>query len=101
MPEKRGLRRPPSFRLCTSVAARHGVVEKALGRIAAYNDLEALAMALKAVAEFAHVGDRLGVTGFAIDGVDRALDLLDQLLERPRVHRTHAKILRGSPAIPN
>src|ERR1700722_10460172 len=59
------LRRPAGLRLRFAVAARHGVVQPAVGSALIDVDVVALAMLLQAIAQAPHIGERDDMIGLA------------------------------------
>src|SRR5262245_62547478 len=80
--EERALQRPAGLRLRAAIAARHGVVEPSVRRAGIDLDGIALVVAIEAIAQAPHVGERDHVVRLAENAEDRALDAGDDLLER-------------------
>src|SRR5258708_12858454 len=80
--EKRELQRPSGFRLRTTIAARHGVVEPAVRRIGIDLDRIALVVTIEAVAQPPHIGERDHLVGLAENAENRTLARADDLPAR-------------------
>src|SRR5260221_14662287 len=65
---------PSGFRLCLAVAARHGVVQPAMGGALVDVDIVALLVGFEAIAEALYIGERDDVIGFPEGAEDRAAD---------------------------
>src|SRR5262245_18437752 len=94
--EERALQRPASFRLRAAIAAGHGVVEPAVRRAGIDLDGIALVVAIEAIAQAPHVGERDDVVRLAENAEHRAFDAGDDLLERRGIARVDLPFaLRG------
>src|SRR5947209_12486211 len=99
--EKALLRRPAGLRLGLAVAARHGVVEPAMGGALVDVDVVAFPVRLQAVAEALHVGERDDVVGLAERAEHRAIDGGDHLVQRLGLAVVHLPFALGSGTVPH
>src|ERR1700694_4890731 len=99
--EKALLRRPSGLRLRLAVAARHGVVEPAMGSALVDVDVIAFLVSLPAIPEAVHVRDRDDVIGLAESPEHRAVDGGDHLIQRPRLAFAYLPFALGGGPIPD
>src|ERR1700722_5862522 len=80
--KKRQLKRPCGLGRVATIAARHGVVEPAVGRAGIDLDRIGLVVAIEAVAQAPHVGERDHMVGLAKNAEHRPIGARDHVIER-------------------
>src|SRR5215831_13249630 len=99
--EKIELQHPGGFRLLPAIPAGHGIVEPPVRSTGVDLDRIALVVAIEAVAEAPHVGERNHMVGLAENAENRTLDRGNDVVERLGIARASLPFALRGRAIPD